>query len=382
MMVDHCVRAVSGLVLVLAVGSTAGAALSLNPARPIAYELTVQPIVVSNNDGSDPAEFFGNSSQQSSIESLIDQIWAQAGVDVDWLSPNAWNHTAANQGTIGLGSVVSTGDAAGVDSDVPTVLNMYFVEGIQGFGGAVFGENTAAGIAFSPGNGVTQYVGSNLLGWSGGREVIASVVAHEIGHNLGLPHPGTQLDENLMNGSGSQPPVPLPPGFDDDGERLTTSQINIALGSSLLVPAVVLGDMNGDGSVTSADAQLLVMALTNRAAYDAAFPALDADALGDVDGSGTFDLGDLSGFSLPASGSATALLGEFAAAPVEFAHGGSAWSGGAAAPSVPEPGSAVLLAGAGLALVAGGRRGRRRLWRACTVGVLPMAAAGGSPAAK
>ncbi len=79
----------------------------------------------------------------------------------------------------------------------------------------------------------------------------------------------------------------------------------------------------------------------------------NADLAGDVDGSGMFDLGDLGAFSALLSGSATALLGE-------FARGESAWGGQAVAPSVPEPGAAVLLAWAGLTLVAGGRRGRRR----------------------
>ena len=75
-----------------------------------------------------------------------------------------------------------------------------------------------------------------------------------------------------MNGSGSQPPNPLPPGFDDDGQRLTASQIDIALLSPLLVPSVILGDMNGDGLVNLADVPLFIQTLTNWMAYDAAYP--------------------------------------------------------------------------------------------------------------
>ncbi len=61
----------------------------------------------------------------------------------------------------------------------------------------------------------------------------------------------------------------------------------------------VLGDMNGDDTVTLADVPWFVQALTDRAAYDAhnfatagGF-AIDAEISGDVNMDGTFDTGDL-----------------------------------------------------------------------------------------
>lgn len=66
--------------------------------------------------------------------------------------------------------------------------------------------------------------------------------------------------------------------------------------SSALMPVstpLLMGDMSGDGMVNLADVSLFVMALVNPSAYAAAYPHLDADQLGDVDASGTFDLGDL-----------------------------------------------------------------------------------------
>ncbi len=109
-----------------------------------------------------------------------------------------------------------------------------------------------------------------------------------------------------------------------------------------------MDEFDGDGNVTTADAGLLIQALTNRMAYDATYPLLDADALGDVDMNGVFDLGDLSAFSVLLGGPATALLGR---APN---------NGPAVAPSVPEPG-AILLVLCGLPLLlARRRRGRRR----------------------
>ena len=73
-----------------------------------------------------------------------------------------------------------------------------------------------------------------------------------------------------------------------------------------------VGDMNGDGFVNTGDVPLFIQALVDRAAYVAQFPGLDPDILGDVDGSGTFDLGDINAFSdlfggsTSASGSASA----------------------------------------------------------------------------
>ena len=83
----------------------------------------------------------------------------------------------------------------------------------------------------------------------------------------------------------------------------------------------IFGDMDGNLSVNLADASLLVEALVDRAAYDGHGFGVNADLKGDVDQSGTFDVGDLAAFS--------ALLGGPAAA-------------------VPEPDSTTLL---GIALV-------------------------------
>ncbi len=96
----------------------------------------------------------------------------------------------------------------------------------------------------------------------------------------------------------------------------------------------LLGDMDGDDNVTAADAPLFIQALVNRSTYDATFPLLDADVIGDINQDGTFDLGDLGAFS--------ALL-----------------SGPASAASVPEP-STFLLATFALFGAAERRRGQTR----------------------
>ncbi|MGI9287687.1 MAG: VPLPA-CTERM sorting domain-containing protein [Pseudomonadales bacterium] len=196
---------------------SAFAALAINPAMDITQLVRVQPIIVANDNGTSPAESFGNSGQQSIIEGFIDDIWAQAGIDVDFLPSTNWNSTFANDGP-GLFRTIDAANAAGVNNSDPNVINMYFVNMI---GGSAPGENSASGVGVVGGNGVTQFVGTNLLSFTGGQEVIASVVAHEIGHNLGLNH--IVMAENLMQAAGST----------NDGERLNSSQITTALNSGL-----------------------------------------------------------------------------------------------------------------------------------------------------
>lgn len=214
------------------VGSDASAQLIIDPAQPITHTVTVNPIIVSDNAGANTATYFGTPTQQTVIEGFIDSIWAQAGIDVVWKSPTSWNSTFALTGTPGnndprptsdLSAIVSAaGSAGGILDANPNVLNMFFVEIAAGF--SQLPDDSVAGLAFVGGNGVTQYVGGSLPSFTGGQEAIASVVAHEIGHNLGLPH--LVEAENLMQSSGSQ----------SQGERLNDAQIQIALADNLTVP--------------------------------------------------------------------------------------------------------------------------------------------------
>lgn len=75
---------------------------------------------------------------------------------------------------------------------------------------------------------------------------------------------------------------------------------------SLLGAAPVLGDFNGDYLVNEADVNLFVQALTDRSAYETAYPDTDPDGFGDFNSNGLLDLGDLSGFVAAVSGSASA----------------------------------------------------------------------------
>lgn len=214
----------------LATVQFANAALIVNPPIPIQYRVTINPIVVSNTNGSNTAEFFGTAAQEAEIKSFVDIIWSQAGIDVEWQDVEFWDDTFVNTGdplnnnprpTSDLSTIRNMANIAGLNDPDPTVINMYFVEIAAGFPDV--GENTVNGLAFVDGNGITQHVGDNLPGFLSGREAVASVVAHEIGHNLGLPH--IVEAENLMQAGGSP----------NQGERINAAQILTVQGSEFAV---------------------------------------------------------------------------------------------------------------------------------------------------
>ena len=204
------------------------AALVTNPGQPITEVVRVNPIIVSDDAGNNPAPFLGAPSEESEILGLIDDIWAQAGIDVEFLPTTTYDSSFALTGTSDprptsdLNTIVSNASSVpGVLSADPNVINMFFVQIVPGF--SQTSDNTANGLAFVGGNGVAQWAGPNLTGFEGGREVIASVIAHEIGHNLGLDH--ITETENLMQEGGAP----------NQGERLNSSQIATALASNFSV---------------------------------------------------------------------------------------------------------------------------------------------------
>ena len=194
---------------------------------------------------------------------MIDSVWGQAGIDIEFLpTVIRYNDTFAYEGNGGtrpssdLNQILENAAAEGgiLNSD-PTTLNLFFVKIAPGFG--FTSENNVNGLAHVGDNGITQFIGENLLDFQNGRDVIASVVAHEIGHNLGLKHPGSGLP-NLMSPDGTS-------------EQLSPNQIEAVFQTNFRNDSIAFippggtqfphefnatsptGDYNRDGTVNAAD---------------------------------------------------------------------------------------------------------------------------------
>lgn len=195
------------------------AALIVDPPLPITHQVRVQPIQVSDNNGRNTATFMGSASSEAYIKDQINRVWAQIGIEIIWEDVASYSDTFTNKGSGNYSSTARpTADLYTItsDPDAPmspsaTTVNLFFVNISAGH--RQLSTNSAAGLAKIDANGSTMYVGQNLVtatNWVGGpdagKDTVAAVIAHEIGHCLGLYHE-TGLPDNLMySGSNSQDP--------------------------------------------------------------------------------------------------------------------------------------------------------------------------------
>jgi hypothetical protein len=229
------------------------ATLTLNPARPIDHRVNVRVIQTAADDGSNAAPLFGDATQQSAIFDYVDQIWSQAGIGITLdVQPTTYNDTFALLGEPLTNGSRPPGDlltiyhnalADGVLDPDPHVLNMFAVRIVPAFG--PIDDDLLGGLSFVGGSGVsTVWIGPSVLGTDQGRVGIAALLAHEMGHGLGLEH--AVSNTSLMN-----PTLEL----ESPGLLLSSSEIDTARGS---VFAVAVPEPDGAAVLALGALSLLV----------------------------------------------------------------------------------------------------------------------------
>lgn len=245
--------------------------------------VTVQPIIIRSDDGS-----VGANPPLSFYEAETDKIYAQAGIDFEFLSPYYYNKTLFLNisSTAGdpnsLGALATTSDSPKASD--PTVINLWLTSTIKNSSSA-YGysfqstKRLADGRLFEK-NGVSIAQSAFNYSSSGGIGM-RDIFAYEVSRNLGLNNESSDPDnlfgalsdpKNLMKLSG-----PYPTSADDiypDGSgwgHLTPDQISrvreasyaVSLGPSSFfytytpVPEPTLG-------VLACSVVLLLVALTRK----------------------------------------------------------------------------------------------------------------------
>ena len=154
----------------------------INEQQP--FVIIVQPIVMQGDDGKNPASM-------AIPEDLVDKAYQRAGVDFYFLEPLFYNNTKARDGLINLDQIVKMATKDGFIRGQGDIVNMFFVNTVDGNKGPL-GRGMMGGSLTFIALGDVRERDADI---SQQKYMEAFVIAHEVGHNLGLKH--AVNDENV-----------------------------------------------------------------------------------------------------------------------------------------------------------------------------------------
>ncbi len=167
------------------------------------FVIIVQPIVIQGDNGKDPASM-------ALPEDLVDQAFAKAGVDFYFLEPLFYNNSKARDGLINLDEIVKMATKDGFIRGQGDIVNMFFVNAVDGRKGPLGRGMMQGNLTFiALGSVQNRDPKANI---SQQKYMEAFVIAHEVGHNLGLKH--AVNDKNVPND------IPNIQGDGDFSERI------------------------------------------------------------------------------------------------------------------------------------------------------------------
>ena len=123
---------------------------------------------------------------------LVNEAYSKLDLDFHYLEPIYFNNTNARDGKINLDSIVSIATEEKILKGQGDIINMFFVNAIDGNKGPTGRGMMNGNLVFITLGDESKYKGLEK------KYVEAFVVAHEIGHNLGLKH---ALDDPYVNDS-------------------------------------------------------------------------------------------------------------------------------------------------------------------------------------
>jgi hypothetical protein len=200
-----------------ALGGLLAASLLPAQALPIDLQLVVNVVQVCDNAGANCASL--GPAGNPFFENEADKIWAQAGIDIEFVFTGTLNNSGLLNGSSGIDAI--TGGLPGPGT------TMYLMNQIPGvYGNAWLG---AGGLAIAM---------FDVMAYNGGIGRL-DTIAHELGHNLGLDHSNVA---NQLMASGGIRNVPSnmgqicpDPTAATCYDALSTAQIDIARRSDLLI---------------------------------------------------------------------------------------------------------------------------------------------------